>query len=72
MLIASSDLAELVELCDRVLVFQRGRLVDSLSGERLDQRSLSTAMNAGFADRRGRDRTSTSSPQPEQWPQCSA
>ena len=48
-LIASSDLAELAELCDRVLVLQRGRVVDTLSGERLDQRSLSTAMNAGFA-----------------------
>ena len=48
-LMASSDLAELVELCDRVVVFQRGRVVDTLTGDRLDQRSLSTAMNAGFA-----------------------
>ena len=48
-LIASTDLAELVELCDRVPVFQRGRLVRELSGAELDQITLSTAMNAGFA-----------------------
>ena len=29
-LIASTDLAELVDCCDRVLVFQRGRIVDEL------------------------------------------
>jgi ABC-type sugar transport system ATPase subunit len=48
-LIASTDLAEIVELCDRVAVFQRGRLVRELSGAELDQKVLSTAMNAGFA-----------------------
>ena len=48
-LIASTDLAELVELCDRVAVFQRGRLVRELAGAELDQKMLSTAMNAGFA-----------------------
>jgi ABC-type sugar transport system ATPase subunit len=48
-LIASTDLAELVELCDRVEVFQRGRLVRELGGAELDQKALSTAMNAGFA-----------------------
>ncbi|MFT4264544.1 MAG: ATP-binding cassette domain-containing protein, partial [Nocardioides sp.] len=47
-LVASSDLAELVELCGRVLVFQRGRVVDVLEGGRLTERGLSTAMNAGF------------------------
>jgi ABC-type sugar transport system ATPase subunit len=47
--VASTDLAELVELCHRVVVFQRGRVVDELAGERLDERALSTAMNAGFA-----------------------
>ncbi|MGH3319895.1 MAG: sugar ABC transporter ATP-binding protein [Streptosporangiaceae bacterium] len=46
--VASTDLAELVELCDRVVVLQRGRVVDELAGERLDERALSTAMNAGF------------------------
>lgn len=46
---ASTDLAELVELCDRVLVFQRGRIVGELSGPELTERDLSLAMNAGFA-----------------------
>ncbi|WP_163509462.1 sugar ABC transporter ATP-binding protein [Fodinicola acaciae] len=48
-LLASSDLTELVELCQRVLVFQRGRLVDELAGQRLSEQELSVAMNAGFA-----------------------
>lgn len=38
-MIASSDLAELVELCHRVVVFQRGRIVDALEGDRLTERS---------------------------------
>jgi ribose transport system ATP-binding protein len=46
--VASTDLTELVQLCDRVVVLQQGRVVDELGGERLDERSLSTAMNAGF------------------------
>ncbi|HEX7738465.1 MAG TPA: sugar ABC transporter ATP-binding protein [Marmoricola sp.] len=48
-LVASTDLAELCEVCDRVAVFQRGRLVRTLVGEELDEATLSTAMNAGFA-----------------------
>ncbi|TDU03310.1 ribose transport system ATP-binding protein/rhamnose transport system ATP-binding protein [Streptomyces sp. 846.5] len=48
-LITSTDLSELVDLCDRVLVLQRGRAVDELSGERLTQQALSVSMNAGFA-----------------------
>jgi ABC-type sugar transport system ATPase subunit len=48
-LITSTDLSELVDLCDRVLVLQRGRTVDELSGERLTQQALSVSMNAGFA-----------------------
>jgi ABC-type sugar transport system ATPase subunit len=48
-LIASSDLAELVELCDRVLVFQRGRIAGELAGDALSEQALSLAMNAGFA-----------------------
>lgn len=47
-LIASSDLSELVELCNRVLVFQRGRVVKELSTPTLTERTLSIAMNAGF------------------------
>jgi ABC-type sugar transport system ATPase subunit len=49
--LASTDLAELVELCDRVLVFQHGRIVEELSGDRLSEQSLSLAMNAGHATR---------------------
>jgi ribose transport system ATP-binding protein len=49
-LIASSDLAELGELCDRVVVLQHGRIVAALEGERLTEPELSLAMNAGFAD----------------------
>jgi ABC-type sugar transport system ATPase subunit len=48
-LIASSDLAELVDLCDRVLVFQRGRITAELAGDALSEQALSMAMNAGFA-----------------------
>ncbi len=44
-LIASSDLAELVELCDRVVVLQHGRIVDTLDGDRLTEPELSLAMN---------------------------
>jgi ABC-type sugar transport system ATPase subunit len=45
--LASTDLAELAELCDRVLVFQRGRIVAELSGADLAEQPLSLAMNAG-------------------------
>ena len=48
-LLASTDLVELTELCDRVLVFQRGHLVDDLPRDRLSEQTLSLAMNAGFA-----------------------
>jgi ABC-type sugar transport system ATPase subunit len=48
-LIASTDLTELVDLCDRVLVFQRGRIADEISGGALSEQALSLAMNAGFA-----------------------
>jgi ABC-type sugar transport system ATPase subunit len=45
--LASTDLAELCELCDRVLVFQRGRVVARLTRSELSERALSVAMNAG-------------------------
>jgi ABC-type sugar transport system ATPase subunit len=48
-LLASTDLAELCELCDRVLVFQRGHVVARLTRAELSERALSVAMNAGFA-----------------------
>ncbi|MFB4312366.1 hypothetical protein [Actinomadura sp. GTD37] len=49
-LIASSDLAEPVELCHRVVVLQRGRVVGDLAGDHLTEAELSLAMNAGSAD----------------------
>ncbi|GAB2848488.1 sugar ABC transporter ATP-binding protein [Actinoallomurus bryophytorum] len=48
-LIAATDLTELVDLCDRVLVFQRGRITDEIDGQSLSEQALSLAMNAGFA-----------------------
>jgi len=48
-LLASSDLPELSELCHRVLVFQRGRIVAELSGDALTDHAISLAMNAGHA-----------------------
>jgi len=47
-LLSSTDLAELTELCHRVVVFQRGRVVAELSGDELSETALSVAMNAGF------------------------
>ncbi len=52
--ISSTDLAELTDLCDRVLVFQHGRIVETIAGERLSEHELSLAMNAGFATPGGR------------------
>jgi ribose transport system ATP-binding protein len=48
-LVASTDLVELADLCHRVLVFQHGHVVDQLAGPRLSEHELSLAMNAGFA-----------------------
>jgi ABC-type sugar transport system ATPase subunit len=45
-LICSTDLDELVSLCDRVLVFRRGRIAAALSGERLNRHTLLEEMNA--------------------------
>jgi ABC-type sugar transport system ATPase subunit len=47
-LLASTDLLELADLCDRVLVFRRGRLVDEIARADLSEQALSVAMNAGF------------------------
>ncbi|HEX3789641.1 MAG TPA: sugar ABC transporter ATP-binding protein [Pseudonocardiaceae bacterium] len=48
-LIASTDLIELAELCDRVVIFQHGRVTDEIPADRLSEQTLSVAMNAGFA-----------------------
>jgi ABC-type sugar transport system ATPase subunit len=53
-LVASTDLIELAELCHRVLVFQHGRIVDTVDGDQLSEHELSLAMNAGFSTPGGR------------------
>jgi ABC-type sugar transport system ATPase subunit len=50
-LIASTDLVELTELCDRVIIFQRGSLVSEVARDDLSEQTLSVAMNAGFVAR---------------------
>jgi ABC-type sugar transport system ATPase subunit len=45
-LICSTDLDELVSLCDRVVVFRRGRVAAELSGEHLHRHTLLEEMNA--------------------------
>jgi ABC-type sugar transport system ATPase subunit len=48
-LLCSTDIEELVSLCDRVLVFRRGEIVEQLAGESLNRHRLLTAMNADAA-----------------------
>jgi ribose transport system ATP-binding protein len=48
-LLASTDLAELTELCHRVVVLRRGQVVGELAAGELTERRLGTAINAGFA-----------------------
>ncbi|MFJ4835053.1 sugar ABC transporter ATP-binding protein [Streptomyces sp. NPDC088747] len=48
-LITSTDLAELTEVCDRVLVFVRGRVVGEVYGERLTEHALAVAVQSGVA-----------------------
>ncbi|WP_329255237.1 hypothetical protein OG417_13835 [Actinoallomurus sp. NBC_01490] len=51
-LLASTDLAELVDLCDRVLVFRRGRITEEIAAE-LTEQNLSLAMNASPGEEPG-------------------
>ncbi|MFF4349328.1 sugar ABC transporter ATP-binding protein [Streptomyces sp. NPDC001530] len=46
-LIASTDHAELTEVCDRVLVFVRGRIVGEVRGEGLTEHALAVAVQSG-------------------------
>jgi ABC-type sugar transport system ATPase subunit len=45
-LICSTDIDELVALCDRVVVFRQGRVAAELSGESLQSHAILEAMNA--------------------------
>ena len=46
-LFSSTDLDELVSICDRVLVFFQGRICAELSGEQLTVRNMLESMNTG-------------------------
>ncbi|HTX09314.1 MAG TPA: sugar ABC transporter ATP-binding protein [Solirubrobacteraceae bacterium] len=50
-LLASTDLDELEHVCDRVLVFYRGRVAAELSGEELRVHTVLEAMNTGRLSR---------------------
>jgi len=45
-MLVSTDIEELVSLCDRVLVFRRGEIAAELTGDSLNRRRLLTEMNA--------------------------
>ncbi|MER5181151.1 sugar ABC transporter ATP-binding protein [Streptomyces sp. NPDC002896] len=45
-LIASTDLAELTEVCDRVLVLSHGRMADELTGPALTEHGLAVAIQS--------------------------
>jgi ABC-type sugar transport system ATPase subunit len=47
--LASTDIDELVALCDRVVVFFHGRVAATLSGDALAQHTILEAMNTGAA-----------------------
>jgi ABC-type sugar transport system ATPase subunit len=46
-LLCSTDLEELVEVCDRVIVFYRGKVCAELSGDSLTEATLLEVMNTG-------------------------
>ena len=47
MLYTSSDLEEMAEICDRVLVFFHGRVCGELRGEQLSEHRLLESINTG-------------------------
>jgi ABC-type sugar transport system ATPase subunit len=47
LLFRSTELPELIGLCDRILVFYRGRLVGDVAGARIDGHALLHAINTG-------------------------
>jgi ribose transport system ATP-binding protein len=46
-LFSSTELPELIGLCDRILVMYRGRLVGELAGANVDDRALLHLINTG-------------------------
>jgi ribose transport system ATP-binding protein len=51
-LFRSTELPELIGLCDRILVFYRGRLAGEVAGAATDSRTLLHAINTGEVERR--------------------
>jgi len=51
-LLCSTDLDELADVCDRVIVFYRGRICAELTGETLDSHNILEAMNTGSIEYR--------------------
>ncbi|RKT55428.1 sugar ABC transporter ATP-binding protein [Saccharothrix australiensis] len=45
--LCSTDLDELVNACDRVVVFHKGRVCAELTGDRIDQHTILRTMNTG-------------------------
>lgn len=52
--VASSDVRELVGLCDRVLVFSRGQVTVELEGDELTEKAVTAAMLTTTAERASR------------------
>ena len=48
-LFSSTELPELIGLCDRILVLYRGRLAGELAGDGIDSRALLHLINTGEA-----------------------
>ena len=48
-LFSSTELPELIGLCDRILVFYRGRLAGELAGQQVDSHALLHLINTGEA-----------------------
>ena len=46
---ASSDAEQLQDICDRVLVFARGRICDEIIGERLTKEGIAEACYASVS-----------------------
>ena len=48
-LFASTELLELIGLCDRILVLYQGRIAGELTGDSIDSRALLHLINTGEA-----------------------
>jgi ribose transport system ATP-binding protein len=54
-LFSSTELPELIGLCDRILVIYQGRLVGEVSGERMDSHTILHLLNTGERPDRPQD-----------------